>query len=171
MKTIRSCSLTGIVSALLLLATAQNAAADPSASKVRITLPHGASAQVNFGASGLRDALAKAGLQVVAGTSTSSPDIEVMVSEKAGSDPNTRGGKSLASDKPESYAVSVSANHHVIHVNGSDATGAMYGEFDLAEQIATIHATDLVSQIKPVTKSPTAVRLQVEQIQLVAIIA
>jgi len=154
MKTIRSCTLTGIVSALFVLATTQNAAADTSTSKVRITLPQGASAQANLGAGAVRDALEKAGLQVVAGTSTSSPDIEVMVSEKAGSDPNTRGGKTLASDKPESYAVSVSANHHAIYVNGSDATGAMYGEFDLAEQIATIHATDFVSQIKPVTKSP-----------------
>jgi len=48
--------------------------------------------------------------------------------------------------KPESYSVSTPAANQIA-VRGSDATGVMYGAFELAEQIRA-------GEVKPVTKSP-----------------
>jgi len=46
-------------------------------------------------------------------------------------------GNSHLPEEPESYAISVSPDKHLVFVRGSDATGVMYGEVDLAEQLET----------------------------------
>jgi hypothetical protein len=56
--------------------------------------------------------------------------------------------------RPESFAVSLSSSRQTVFVDGSDATGAMYGEFDVAEQIAGQSASDWNAHIKAVNKSP-----------------
>ena len=77
-----------------------------------------------------------------------------MVSDKGGADVSKNDGRQKAPDRPESYAVSLSSNKRVAFVDGSDPTGAMYGEFELAEQISGQSGSDWAAAIKPVSKSP-----------------
>jgi hypothetical protein len=48
----------------------------------------------------------------------------------------------------------MTSDKRVVVVEGSDATGAMYGEFDLAEQVSGEPGSDFVAKIKPARKSP-----------------
>ena len=124
--------------------------AEPNSKTAVVVLPKDAAAPLNFGADTLRDALAKKGFQVTASTGKSSADFEIIVTQG-----NAAGDKyQKAPDKPESYAVSISSNKRTAYVDGSDATGAMYGEFDLAEQIGAAAGNDWVSSLKPASKSP-----------------
>jgi hypothetical protein len=118
-----------------------------------IVLPHNASAPLQFGAAVLGDALRSKGLQVNVADQGSSSDFEVVVTETAGKADKTQTSKP-ASEKPESYSVSSSPHQHTATVDGSDATGAMYGEFELAEQIAGQRGNDWQAKIKAGTKSP-----------------
>jgi hypothetical protein len=117
-----------------------------------VVLPRDAPGPVKSGADALRDALTRRGVQVEVDTQRSAADFLVIVSVKG----NTAGheGDQKAADKPESYAVSLSSSRRAAFVDGSDPTGAMYGEFELAEQIAAVREGDWYSAIKPVSKSP-----------------
>jgi hypothetical protein len=126
--------------------------------KALILLPHNASVPLQFGATVLGDALKSKGLQVDVADQAStdhrfSSDFEVMVTEKSSKADKTQTSKQ-APEKPESYSVSASADKHAATVAGSDATGAMYGEFELAERIAGQQGDDWQANIKAVTKSP-----------------
>ena len=115
-----------------------------------VLLPKNPAAPLKTGATALSEMLIRKGFQVKVASERSPADFEVMVSDNASSDRS----REKASDKPESYAVSLSADKRVAYVEGSDATGAMYGEFELAEQIAARPGDDRNIQIKPITKSP-----------------
>jgi len=116
-----------------------------------LLLPKNPAAPLKTGATALSEMLIRKGLQVKVASERSPADFEVMVSDNASSSDRSH---QQAPDKPESYAVSLSADKRVAYVEGSDATGAMYGEFELAEQIAAPPGDDWSSQIKPITKSP-----------------
>ena len=136
------------------LVLAQGSACAESAPKTAVVvLPQDAAAPLKSGADVLREALSKRGLQVKVDTQRSSADFTVVVSEK-GNATAKDDGRQKAPDKPESYALSLSSNKRVAFVDGSDATGAMYGEFELAEQISGQTGSDLTAAITPVTKSP-----------------
>ena len=120
----------------------------PAPMTVVLSLPRDAAAPLKFGADALRVALAKEGLQVQVGAAQSSAGLAVILTVK-GAAANTH-----APDKAESYAISFSPDKRIIYVDGSDATGAMYGELDLAEQVGWGQKNDVVSQITPVSKSP-----------------
>ena len=121
--------------------------------KALIVLPHNPSAPLQFGATVLSEALKSKGLQVEFADQASGSDFEVIVTERG-----SKAGKTLTSkrapERPESYSVSPSADKHAAAVEGSDATGAMYGEFELAEQIAGQRGNDWQEKIETVTKSP-----------------
>ena len=104
------------------------ASAEPTSKTAVVVLPKDAAAPLNFAADTLREALAKKGFQVKVATGKSSADFEVMVTQgRAAGDKYQK-----APDKPESYAVSISSNKRTAYVDGSDATGAMYGEFEFS---------------------------------------
>ncbi|HLV86267.1 MAG TPA: hypothetical protein VKV39_04765 [Candidatus Sulfotelmatobacter sp.] len=135
---------------LLLFAWASWAQNSPTASLV---LPSDASAPVKFGAAALQEALTQIGWKVSTGVKESRVELEIVVAESAkGSSKITPAEK--APDKPESFSITFSPDKHTAHVNGSDATGAMYAEFELAEQIQSQPGTDWKARLKPVTKSP-----------------
>lgn len=118
-----------------------------------VVLPQDAAGPLKSGAEVLRDALTKKGLQVNVETQRSSADFVIVVTEK-GSAAAKNGSLQKAADKPESYAVSLSSDKRAAFVDGSDATGAMYGEFELAEQIGAQRGDDWASAIQPTSKSP-----------------
>ncbi len=126
------------------------ASAEPAAKTAVVVLPKDAAAPLNFGADTLREALAKKGFQVKVATGKSAADFQVIVTQQASAGDTHR----KASDKPESYAVSISSNKRTAYVDGSDPTGAMYGEFELAEQIGAASGNDWATGLKPVSKSP-----------------
>ena len=117
--------------------------AQPAPRTVVLSMPHDAAAPLKFGADALRVALAKEGLQVREGAAQSSADLAVILTVKGAA-------KTHAADKAESYAISLSPDKRIIYIDGSDATGAMYGELDLAEQVGWGD----ISQVEPVSKSP-----------------
>jgi hypothetical protein len=85
----------------------------------------------------------------------SSADVEIVIGEKGDSNVSKAGNDRLnVPDKAESYAVSVVSGKRMVVVEGSDATGAMYGVLDLAEQIDGQKGSDFFHDLKPVTKSP-----------------
>lgn len=129
------------------------ACAETPSKTVAVELPQGAAGPLRTGADVLRDALTQKGLQVKIDIDNerSSADFTVVVGEKGAGKGE---GRQKAPDKPESYAVSLSSNGQVAYVDGSDPTGVMYGEFELAEQIGSAAGSELASAIKPVSKSP-----------------
>ncbi len=136
------------------LVPAKGAAYAESAPKTAaIVLPQDAAAPLKSGAEVLRDALTKRGVRAEGENHSSPADFMVVVSVKGGSAGN-RGGRQNAADKPESYALSLSSNKRTAYVDGSDPTGAMYGEFELAEQIGGQPGDNWTSVIKPESKSP-----------------
>ena len=68
--------------------------------------------------------------------------------------PTGRAYRLQVPDKAESYAISVPPDQHVIGVEGSDATGGMYGELDLEEQISAQPGRDWAHDVKSGSKSP-----------------
>ena len=146
------------IKALLYLVLACGAAWAQRPQKALIVLPHKASAPLQFGAAVLGDALRGKGLQVnVAAQSSTDPgsssDFEVIVEERGSKADKTQTSKQVP-EKSESYSVSSSPDKHAATVDGSDPTGAMYGEFELAEQIAGEGGSDWQEKIRAVTKSP-----------------
>jgi len=132
----------------LLFASVTSVAGD--AQSVSISLPTSASATVKYGATALSEAFTKSGWQVNSKNQRSTADLEVVVAETPGKGPASQ----KPPDKPESYSVSFSSNKHTAYVSGSDATGTMYGEFELAEQIESQAGTDWKDRLKTVSKSP-----------------
>lgn len=118
-----------------------------------VVLPKNAAAPLESGAEVLRGALSKRGFQVKVETQRSAADFEVVVSEKSKAADNSD-GRQKASSKPESYAISFSSNQWIAFVDGSDAVGVMYGEFELAEQINDSPGSNWTPAFKPVSKSP-----------------
>jgi len=139
--------------ALLCVVVAGGGAWAQKSPRALIVVPHIASAPLQFGAAIVGDALKSKGFQVTIADRASGSDFEVTVTETGGRAEKTQTRKQNP-EKPESYAVSLSPDKHSATVDGSDATGAMYGEFDLAEQIAGQRGEDWAAQIKPVSKSP-----------------
>jgi hypothetical protein len=131
---------------IFLFAAIQGAVCEQALRTVSIVLPQDADAPVRTGATILSDAFTDKGLQIKIGRE--SADLEVIVGVRSGT-PTRR-----VPEKPESYVISFSANHRSIYVDGSDATGSMYGEFDLAEQIAAAMGNDWARELRPMNKSP-----------------
>jgi len=131
--------------------SAASANAQSTPKTAAVLLPQNAAGPLQFGASELRDALTQKGLQVNAQDQKSSADFNVVISEKGHSKESSF---QKAADNPESYALSLSSNGKTAYVDGSDATGVMYGEFELAEQIRAQVGDDWAKAIKPVNKSP-----------------
>ena len=116
-----------------------------------IALPQKAAAPLKFGATVLREAFAAESGKLQEASRESQPDLRVIVSMRGKDQP---GGVQKAADKPESFAISLAADKHIVYVDGSDETGAMYGELELAEQISHYSGNDWKSQLKAVSKSP-----------------
>jgi hypothetical protein len=112
-------------------------------------LPQDAAAPVRTGATVLSEALTKKGLLVKIGSESVPANLEVMV--RVG---NAKQSSGRVPERPESYAISFSSNRHFIYVDSSDDAGSMYGEFDLAEQIAGAATNNWEHELKPISKSP-----------------
>jgi hypothetical protein len=118
--------------------------------EIEIVLPTGIHPSAQFGAQELRDALVRKGLRVVSGgRSTSS---QVVLAERG--DPVLRDlDVPRPPDAPESYVIAA-ADPRTIVVEGTDATGVMYGAMDLGEQITWAKDNDFVHQISPKSQTP-----------------
>jgi hypothetical protein len=134
---------------------ALGAFAVPAGKTAHVVVPKETASPVWFAESDLNRALQKTGWKVSVGPRPSSADVEIVIGEKG--DPSVvkaSDDRLRVPDKPESYAISVVAGKHVVIVEGSDATGAMYGVLDLAEQIGAQKEGDFFNNLKPVSKSP-----------------
>lgn len=115
-----------------------------------ILLPRNASGPLRFGASTLAEALQANGWKAIRANERTSAEFDVVVSVGGkGSQPAQK-----APQKSESYALSFSSDKHTAFVDASDDIGAMYGQFELAEQIAASNKGDWKSHIKSTSKSP-----------------
>jgi len=135
--------------------TVVEANAESAPQTVVLVLPEKSATPVKLGAEALRHVLEARGLVARVEPRPFSADVEILVGEKG--DPNlSQGGQDRikVSDKAESYAISVTSDQRVVVVEGSDATGVMYGEFDLAEQVSAQPGSDFVAKLKPVSRSP-----------------
>lgn len=144
------CAALGIA---LILPAALRAAASTSG-PVDIVVEGNASPELTFGGEAIRHALEKKNVEARISSDVSSDEVEIYLGTNA--DPEPAGVRSrvvTAPSAPESYAVSIPSSK-VIAVRGSDATGAMYGALDLAEQISWAEGDNFVGQIKPRSKSP-----------------
>ena len=131
------------------------ASAESSPRTVDLVMPEKPAGPVKFGAEVLRRSLETKGLQIRLEAQPLSADVAIIVGEKG--DPNvSRGGQGRikVSEKGESYAISVTSDKRVVVIEGSDATGVMYGEFELAEQVSGQPGFDLAAMVKPGSKSP-----------------
>ncbi len=118
-----------------------------------IHLPQNPASPLKSGANRLAEALAGKGMEAKVSAARSTADLEVIVTVK-GSAAGKGSSRQKAPDKPESFALSISDDKKNVFVDGSDPTGAMYGEFELAEQIADGREVDWMSQLKSTSKSP-----------------
>ena len=134
---------------IFLVAVVQGGMCEQASRTVSLVVPRDARAPVKNGAAALSETLRKKGLQVKVGGESVPADLEVVVRVSNGQRPSGR-----VPERPESYAISFSSKHHSFYVDGSDDTGLMYGEFDLAEQIAAAATNNWERELKPVAKSP-----------------
>jgi hypothetical protein len=125
-------------------------ASEPAA--VALVVPEDLTGPARFGVEQLRAALASRGFDVRMASHPLSTNIEILVI--VGGDMSSRQG---VPQSPESYAITVNSKDGIV-VQGSDATGLMYGALDLADQVASSHASatweGLAGEIKPTVKSP-----------------
>ena len=138
---------------VLFLLFAEGAICAQASQTASVLLPQNASAPAKFGATALSEALTRKGLQVKVATERSRADFEVIVTE-TGATADKSPVRQKAPSRPESFAVSLSSSRQTVFIDGSDAAGAMYGEFDVAEQIAGHSERDWNARIKAVNKSP-----------------
>jgi hypothetical protein len=150
LKTMNSCSIRVAVAGMLLIGFAGRLNSAQASESAFLLLPKGASGPLKFGGSAVSEALTRKGWQAKVGRERSAADLEVVVTVGA----SAALGSTKARETPESYAISFSTDKHTIFVNGSDDTGAMYGEFELAEQIARRGDADWRSQLNSVSLSP-----------------
>jgi len=139
---------------IALMLPAASTAAASSGPSVNIVVEGNASPQLAFAAEVVRHALEKKSFEAQILSHASKAGIQIYLGTKADSEP--AGVESLPLTAPsaaESYAVSIPSSNAVV-VKGSDATGAMYGALDLAEQISWAEGDDLVGQIKARSQSP-----------------
>ena len=134
---------------------AVDASAKPTPKSVVLVLPENPAPAVKLGAEALRLALATKRLEVRFGPRPSSGEVEIIVAEKG--DPNL--SKAIQNrikvpDRAESFALSVGPDKRVVVVEGSDATGVMYGEHELAEQVSAQPSSDFVPNLRPTSQSP-----------------
>ncbi|HEX4486267.1 MAG TPA: glycoside hydrolase family 20 zincin-like fold domain-containing protein [Terriglobales bacterium] len=102
---------------------------------VRIVVPSGASPQQKIGAEAIARALKNQGFTVTDRSASVKIALDVEDSKQA-----------------ESYEISSTPSQIV--VKGSDATGAMYGAFEVAEQIEAGGAKDFPANVRPIKRSP-----------------
>jgi hypothetical protein len=117
--------------------------ASANADVVAIRLPEKPSPPVQFGAAELERELRDAGHRVA----QEKPDLSVVVSE-AGSLEEIK-----APEKAESFAVRKLSGNRVAVV-GSDATGAMYGLLEVAEQVSWAPGRGVMESVAETTQSP-----------------
>jgi hypothetical protein len=115
-----------------------------------IIIPKSASGPVKFGSRAVIDALTAQGWHMKVADEPSIADVDVVVTVGSGAVLHS----TRARETPESYALSFSSDKHTLYINGSDDTGAMYGEFELAEQIAREATGNWTSQLKAISESP-----------------
>jgi hypothetical protein len=135
--------------------SAMGASGESGGRTAYVVTPAKAAPQLEFGVTCLRLAFEKTGWQVRTEPRPSSTEVEIVVGERGDANVAKASSDHLhVPDKAESYAVSVVSGQRLVVVEGSDATGAMYGVLDLAEQIGGQNGRDFFPGVKPVTKSP-----------------
>lgn len=150
----RSSHATLIVFCLMFVAVSATSAAVRD--DVDVVVPEGATAPVRFGAEQLQAALEQKGLRVHVTSHRLPAGIQFIVGGMSDPDPAAdRPYRQKVPRSPEAYAISIKSGRRVF-VEGSDATGAMYGALSVAEQIDEAHGSshDLMSQIHPSVESP-----------------
>ena len=121
---------------------------------VDIVVSPNAHPAIRFAASELQAALEKTGHRVQQTPDLSMGNIHIFIAERGASIlAGVASHRSNLPDLPESYSIAVFGTETLL-VEGSDATGTMYGGLDLAEQINVTNGIEFVSHIKPVSKSP-----------------
>ena len=125
-----------------------------AAQTVDLVIAKGSPPPVKFGAEEIRHALERKGEKVLVTARPSGAAAHVFIGQRGDAIlPNPEKDRSKVPDKPESYSISRTGEEEIV-VEGSDATGVMYGALDLAEQIRWTDGNGFVLQIKPVSKSP-----------------
>jgi hypothetical protein len=151
---IRKCGSAFISLAIILLVPIVLKPASANSTPVNIVVERNSFPQLVFGAEEIRQALRKKNLDAQISSHASKAEIQIYLGTAADSEPaGVRSRLLAAPSAAESYAVSIPSGK-VIVVKGSDATGAMYGALDLAEQISEGAGGDWVGQIRARSKSP-----------------
>ena len=121
---------------------------------VDLVLAEGASPLVMFGAEEIRHALERRGQKALITARPFSAAVHFFAGQRG--DPNLpklEENRLKVPDEPESYSISRTSREEIV-VEGSDATGVVYGALDLAEQIRWTDGDGFVFQIRPVSRSP-----------------
>ncbi|MGH9350907.1 MAG: hypothetical protein ACRD2G_01890, partial [Terriglobia bacterium] len=129
----------------LLLAGA--AFATPQAPPVDLIVSREAPSPVQFGVTQLQQALTQKGCKTRMTSAASRGAIQIEARDE-----ERRGAANLPA-AAESYAISLPSKNRIV-VEGSDATGMMYGLLELAEEIGAARGSGFIQQIKPSSGSP-----------------
>ena len=135
--------------------TGVESSAESARKSVVLVLSEKSAPAVQLGAEALRQALETRGIEARVGLRPLSKEVEIIAGEKG--DPNlskVAQNRIRVSDKAESFAISIASDKRVVVVEGSDATGVMYGEYELAERVSAQPGSDWVAKLKPVSQSP-----------------
>jgi len=140
-----------LATAALLVLVPSTVTANPASQSVEVLLEDRAAPPVRFGAEAIRRELEKRGLDARVNSQSSGAGIQIVLRQLGDSNSRAREQSELPR-QAESYAISTSGRQ--IRVEGSDASGAMYGALDVAEQIAGSANNDFAGQVRATTKSP-----------------
>jgi hypothetical protein len=111
-----------------------------------------AAAPVKSGADVIRRALGKQGITSRIVSSDPSADLRIYVGQSGDAHLGVVKIQRDVPQKPESFAIAASGT--LVVVEGRDATGAMYGAYELADQVALAVDRNLASRIAATSKSP-----------------
>jgi hypothetical protein len=137
-----------------ILITVHAPAASPPESVVLVLPAHPAPA-IKLGAKAIREALETSGIEVRLEPRQSSAEVAIIVGEKGDANLNQAGHDRISvPGKPESFAISIAPDKRLVTIEGSDATGVMYGEFELAEQVSAQPGSDFMAKVKSLRQSP-----------------
>jgi hypothetical protein len=149
-----SCSCILVLPFIVAGRNSTQAAPQSPPAQVTIVISERAHPAVRFGVEELRASVDKRGSKVEIATKAPAARFRIAVGEQGDALLDPFGGNRLAvPDKAESFAISVLDSRTVV-VEGRDATGAMYGAMELAEQIVWADGSDYLAKIRPLTKSP-----------------
>ncbi len=141
-----------LILGLALVSGTGRAEAQAAPQTADVVVASSAAAPVTAGAEAVRAALEKQGLQARVTSGSSAADLRIYVGQSGDAHLGVVKASRDVPQTPESFAIAASGP--LIVVEGRDATGAMYGAYELAEQIAFGPDRSVAARITPVSKAP-----------------